>query len=150
MNVAHAFICPLRKFFRSARCPVCRRILRDFGIDVEKARIRCGPCGREINPTEVFSDSEWVWLAQKIPAEQGEDFLRRLGFEKRSKARTPQLLVVCLIVVVVVGILMGIFINFVFKDSPFGALLTILVGGMIMWQVLRSYQEEKSPKWKRK
>jgi F0F1-type ATP synthase assembly protein I len=131
------------------RCPVCRSILRDFGIDIEKARVRCGSCGREINPTEVFSDSELTWLAQKIPAEQGEDFLRRLGFEKKARARTPKVLVIFLIAVIVVGILMGIFISVIFRDSPLGAIFTLLVGGTIIWQVLISYQQEKLPKWKR-
>jgi len=133
--------------FKNPKCPVCRQPIKDLVFDFDDARIICTKCQSTLNPELVINNSTVNFLANLIPSDIREDFLSKLGFEKRPIVRTPKLGLGFLIVVLIAGTIVGVIIH---SGNTARMLLTILVGGLAISAIIKYYKEEEIPKWTKK
>jgi amino acid transporter len=87
------------------------------------------------------------YLAELIPSDVREQFLSKLGFEKKPVVRTPKLALWFLTVMMILGYIVGVLINFPNFLMMVGV---AFLGGLFIWQIFRYYKEEEIPKWRKK
>jgi hypothetical protein len=134
-------------FFKSPKCPVCRQTLKDFVFDFEGARVICPKCQSTLDAGLIINKSTVNYLASVIPSDLREQFLSKLGFEKKPAVRTPKIALWFLIVIMILGTCVGVLINF--PNFPMMVGIAFL-WGLGIWQIFRYYKEEEIPKWRKK
>ena len=134
-------------FFKNLKCLVCRQTLKDFVFDFEGARVICPKCQSTLEPGLIINNSTVNYVAALIPSDVREHFLSKLGFEKKPVVRTPKLVLWFLIVIIILLTGAGVLINFPSFPIMVGI---VLFCGLVIWQILRYYKEEKIPKWRKK
>ena len=134
-------------FFKNPRCPVCRQPLKNFVFDFEGARVICPKCQSALDPGLIINKSTVNYLAELIPSNVREQFLSKLGFEKKPVVRTPKLALWFLTVMMILGYIVGVLINFPNLLMMVGV---AFLGGLFIWQIFRYYKEEEIPKWRKK
>lgn len=134
-------------FFKNLKCPVCRQTLEDFVFDFEGARVICPKCQSTLDPNIIINKSTVNYVADLIPSDVREQFLSKLGFEKKPVVRTSKLVLWLLIVIIILLTGAGVLINF--PSFPIMAGI-VLFWGLVIWRIFRYYKEEKIPKWRKK
>jgi hypothetical protein len=115
-------------FFKNPKCPVCRQTLKDFVFDFEGARVICPKCQSTLDAGLIINKSTVNYLAKLIPSDVREQFLSKLGFEKEPVARTPKLALWFLIVIMILGSIVRLLINF--------PNYLIVVGVALFWRII--------------
>lgn len=131
---------------KSRSCPSCGNKLDGFHVNLEDFSMQCQKCGDEFDPRRVFHDADILVLAQYVPPEKRDEFLRAHGFEKQPANRTPKWMVTGLILVMALcGIVLGVksFYDVWWKGLVYG-----LVGAILILLIILYYQQEKKPRWK--
>jgi len=95
----------------------------------------------------VTNDSTVNDLGGLIPPDIREGLLSQLGFEKKPIVRTRRVFLVFLILIMIMGVAAGVIVN---SDSSLRILFTLLVGGAMIWTIIKYYKDEAIPKWRRK
>jgi len=134
-------------FFKNPRCPVCRKPLKDFVFDFEGARVTCLNCQSALDPGLIINKSTVNYLADLIPSDVRDQFLSKLGFEKKPVARTPKFALWFLVVMMILGSAVVVIINFPNFLMMGGV---AFLWGLFIWQIFRNYKEEEIPKWRKK
>jgi hypothetical protein len=134
-------------FFKSPKCPVCRQTLKDFVFDFEGARVIYPKCQSAVDAGLIINKSTINYLAEFIPSDIWDQFLSKLGFEKKPVARTPKFGLWFLIVIMILGSIVRLLINFPNYLMIVGV---AFFGGLFIWQIFRYYKEEEIPKWRKK
>ncbi len=130
---------------RTPKCPNCRKALHDFNIDFENVRIICASCQKQIDPAILIDDFNVDFFAQIIPDEHKEQFLNKIGFERKPIVRTSKLALTFMITAILIAVIVGTFIQY---KNILQALLYLLIGGSFIVIVLGYYKEETKPKWR--
>jgi len=134
-------------FFKNPKCPICGEDIKDLILDFESGQVICVKCKSALDPNLVINNSTVNFLANLIPPDIRDRFLFNLGFERKPIARTPKLALWSLIVMMILGSVAGLLINFPNFLMMVGV---AFLWGLFIWKILRYYKEEEIPKWRKK
>ena len=132
---------------REPKCPTCGEILRDYGIDFEGAKIICTSCNNSFDPAIIIDNSNINYFAHIIPDEYKEQFLNKIGYEKKTTIRTWKPALIFLIIMISITVIAGVIIQY---KNILQTILYLLGGCGFIAVILSQYKDEAKPKWKRK
>ena len=132
---------------RTPKCPTCGEPLHNFGIDFEGVKIICTSCNSSLDPAIIIDNSNVDFFAQIIPDEYKEQFLNKIGYEKKTIVRTWKPALIFLIIMISIAVIAGVIIQY---KSILQTILYLLGGCGVIAVILSQYKDEARPKWKRK
>ncbi len=119
----------------------------DFNIDYEAGLIRCFYCGKGLPVEMFFPGSNAGRFAQKIPEERRDEFMEKLGYEKKIKDKKSILLFYIVVLITFASALRELLEK---SHDATEFIPLILTGLFLVITTFKTYLTMKNPKYVRK
>ncbi len=138
-------------FWKTPKCPHCTKPLRTMGVDFANVKVICANCQQEVDPGVFINSYNVDYLAELIPEEHKENFLKELGFEKKAGNVIPKgilrFLVTFIVILFAIGGIVSAIIHI--QGNIFYVLLRLLATGVLVAMFISYYKEATKVKWRK-
>lgn len=116
-------------------------------FDYDAGVIRCFYCNNALPNKMFFSDSTVSKFAQKIPEERRDEFMEKLGFEKKAVQRTANIVFYLIVLITLISSLNKIIEN---KDNVGEIVYLLFTIIIVVITAAKAYRDLKNPKYVKK
>ena len=128
-------------------CKNCGSKVEYLNFDYDAGVIRCFYCNNALPNKMFFTDSTVNKFAQKIPEERRDDFLKKLGFEKKAVKKNTNIIFYLMVLITLISSLNKIIENKDDAGEIVFLLFTVIIVGIT---AVKAYRDVKNLKYVKK
>jgi hypothetical protein len=120
-----------------------------MGVDFANVKVFCANCQQEVDPEVLIDSYDVDYFAELIPDEYKENFLKKLGFEKKQGNLIPKGILRFLVILSVTLIAIGAIIFATTQSKIFDAFWILSGAGSVIVTFILYYKEATKLKWRK-
>ncbi|MFC1839136.1 hypothetical protein ACFL1N_06140 [Thermodesulfobacteriota bacterium] len=128
-------------------CKNCGSKVEYPNFDYDGGVIRCFYCNSALPNKMFFADSNVNRFAQKIPEERRDEFMGKLGFEKKTVKKTANIIFYLVVIITLISSSNKIIENKEDVGEIVYLLFTIII---LTITAVKAYRDVKNPKYVKK
>ena len=128
-------------------CKNCGSRVEHFNIDYDAGIIRCFYCGSELPVKMFFPLSNISKFANTIPEERRDEFMNKLGYEKKEGRKTANIAFYLMVFITLISSLNKFLKN---KDDTGEIASLIFMAIIFVITAVKAYRDLKIPKYVKK
>lgn len=128
-------------------CKNCGSKVEHFNIDYDAGILRCFYCSKELPFEMFFSGSNVSKFAHKIPEERRDEFMGKLGFEKKAVNKAASIGFYLMVFITLTSSLNKFLKN---KDDVGEIVSLIFMAIIFVITAVKAYRDLKIPKYVKK
>lgn len=130
------------------QCKNCGSNTEQFNIDYEEGLIRCFYCNQVLPNEMFFNDLTVNQFAKKIPEERRDEFMAKLGFEKKPVHKSFN---IGFYLLGLIPIIFGAFIKGINNQDNMEKLIPLILTGIVFFvTVIKVHMDRNKMKYVRK